>query len=291
MLSSITNAVPCTFWAVVHICRDPTLLPDIRDELLSSTRVGSPLRSSSPNSAARSKLDLINRDSPSRPKFPVVPTSLSSHSVFDIDLLLSRPLLQSVYSETLRLYVRVFITRCPERCDLRINNWLFPKNKVILVSTDPAHLDPTVWNTAEGLYPLTTFWPKRFLVREGVSKDSLARNTTVLHTDANVLALHERKLDTKRSSPQTSEIDTKMPHKFTLKGLNGSWIPFGGGSRACPGRHFAKREILIAVAMMLTAFDIEPLGDEKALEIRSGRYGLGAQYPVGKVPVRMRRAQ
>lgn len=287
MLSTLTNAVPCTFWAVIHVCRDPTLLPEIRDELLSSTRVGSPF----PKSAAGSRLDLINRDSPSGPELLVTPTSLLTHTVFDIDLLLRQPLLQSVYSETLRLYVRVFITRCPDRSDLRINDWLFPKNKVILVSTDPAHLDSTVWNTAEGLYPLTTFWPKRFLVREGVYKENPARKTAVLHNDESLLASHERKLEKTCSSPQTSEIDTKMPRKFTLNGLNGSWIPFGGGSRACPGRHFAKREILIAVAMILTAFDIEPLGDEKVLQMRSGRYGLGAQYPVGKVPVRMRRAQ
>lgn len=146
-------------------------------------------------------------------------------------------------------------------------------NKVLLISTDPAHFDPTVWNTAEGLYPLTTFWPKRFLVPEGVYNDSPARNTAVLHNDENVLASHERKPETKCSSPQTSGIDMKMPRKFTLNGLNGSWIPYGCGSRAYPGRHFAKREILIAVAMMLTAFDIEPLGNDKALEIQSGRYG------------------
>lgn len=148
-----------------------------------------------------------------------------------------------------------------------------------------------MWNTVEGLCPLTTFWPKRFLVREGVYKDSPAQKIAVLHNDQNLLAPHERKLETKCSSPPTSEMDTKMPRKFTLNGLNGSWIPFGGGTRSCPGRHFAKREILMAVAMMLTAFDIEPLGDEKVLEMRSGRYGLGAPYPIGKVPVRMRRAQ
>lgn len=215
MLSTITNAVPCTFWAVVHMCRDPTLLSDIRDELRSSTRVGSPLKSPFPNFAAGSKSDLNNRDSPSGPKFPAAPTSLLLHSAFEVDSLLRQPLLQSVYGETLRLYVRVFITRCPERSDLRISNWLFPKNKVILVSSDPAHLDSTVWNTADGLYPLTAFWPKRFLVRGGVHKASPARSTAVLHNDEDVLASHERKLDTKCSSPQTSEIDTKISQVHT----------------------------------------------------------------------------
>lgn len=115
MRGTITNAIPCPFWAVIHIYRDPTLLSDIRDELLSSTRVGSSLRSPFPNSAAGAKSDLINRDFPSEPEFPVAPISFLTHSVFDIDSLLRQPLLQSVYSETLRLYVRIFITRCLER--------------------------------------------------------------------------------------------------------------------------------------------------------------------------------
>lgn len=40
------------------------------------------------------------------------------------------------------------------------------------------------------------------------------------------------------------------PPYFSLDGLNGSWIPYGGGFRACPGRHFAKREILMTLAVM-----------------------------------------
>ena len=37
----------------------------------------------------------------------------------------------------------------------------------------------------------------------------------------------------------------------------GDFCPYGGGSVICPGRFFAKHEILAAVAMVVTAFDLE----------------------------------
>ena len=43
--------------------------------------------------------------------------------------------------------------------------------------------------------------------------------------------------------------------------------------------------------MVLAAFDVEVLAEEKALRVQGGRYGLGAQKPVGKVRARMRRSR
>lgn len=37
----------------------------------------------------------------------------------------------------------------------------------------------------------------------------------------------------------------------------GDFFPYGGGSIMCPGRFFAKQEILAAVAMTVTSFDLE----------------------------------
>lgn len=37
----------------------------------------------------------------------------------------------------------------------------------------------------------------------------------------------------------------------------GDYCPYGGGSVICPGRFFAKHEILAAVAMVVTTFDME----------------------------------
>lgn len=45
--------------------------------------------------------------------------------------------------------------------------------------------------------------------------------------------------------------------KFSTSGLNGKFFPFGGGHYMCPGRTFAKQEVLGAVAVLLLNFDID----------------------------------
>jgi cytochrome P450 len=45
--------------------------------------------------------------------------------------------------------------------------------------------------------------------------------------------------------------------KFSTAGLTGKFFPFGGGHYMCPGRTFAKQEVLGAVAVLLLNFDIE----------------------------------
>lgn len=45
--------------------------------------------------------------------------------------------------------------------------------------------------------------------------------------------------------------------KFSTAGLTGKFFPFGGGHYMCPGRTFAKQEVLGAIAVLLLNFDIE----------------------------------
>lgn len=45
--------------------------------------------------------------------------------------------------------------------------------------------------------------------------------------------------------------------KFSTAGLTGKFFPFGGGHYMCPGRTFAKQEVLGAIAVLLLSFDIE----------------------------------
>ena len=124
--STITNAVPFAFWLVTHICVDPNSISRVHDELNSSIR-----KDIGPQAMHRQDSAAL---------------SSSCSVLFDIDILCRQPLLQSIYTEILRLYVRGYVARCPERSDLQINNWLYLKIKVILVSTDPAHFDPDIWN-------------------------------------------------------------------------------------------------------------------------------------------------
>ena len=162
------------------------------------------------------------------------------HSDLKIKSLSRPPLLQSVYAEILRLIIPVFLTRYDERSHIRVNDWLLPKNKVSLVSSDPAQFDPEIWNSTDGQHPPAAFWPERFLVRKDADKGALPRNSTLLHNTDDNSAPHGRQLGTESSSPPTSDTDTETPRKLTLNGLNGSEIPYGGVSRACPGRLFAK---------------------------------------------------
>ena len=50
------------------------------------------------------------------------------------------------------------------------------------------------------------------------------------------------------------------PNKLKVKSVHPSaFRAFGGGTTICPGRHFAMREILYFVALVLTTFDVESL--------------------------------
>ena len=81
---------------------------------------------------------------------------------------------------------------------------------------------------------------------------------------------------------------TESPH-FSLEGLSSAWIPFGGGPRACPGRHIAKQQILSVFASFVRHFDLELLASEEAWQMDERSYGPGVQLPVGKVPFRIKR--
>ena len=242
---SNTNAILAAFWANLEIFRDAALLREIRRNIRSS------LGSSDPSNLS-----------------------------FDIEKLVGQPLLQSVYAETLRLRVHVYMTRCPERKALEINGWTFPKDQIVLVSSTPAHLDENAWNRGRnGSRPLTKFWAERFLVYRDDPYSGPQRKaigTSWSKTNAS-------------ESLRTEEVNRKPVPEFLMSGMTGSWIPYGGGPRACPGRHFAKREIMLMCALMVSLFDVEVLADEKALEMNSADYGLGTLRPVGKVPFRIRR--
>ena len=211
---------------------------------------------------------------------------------FNIKVLEKQPLMLSVYAETLRLFVQVFVTRCSPHTAVHINNWLLPRNKISMVSSHPAHMDAEVWNTKGGAHPLDKFWAERFLIDPNDPGSGPTRMDVTGHGST----------DNKKLIYSVDEV------RFSLEGLEGSWIPYGdessscslhvhtadgsaGGHSICPGKHFAKRKILLTCAMMALMFDIEILADDKALELDSSSYGLGVQKPKGKVPFRIRKRE
>ncbi|MCJ1314666.1 hypothetical protein MMC25_008348 [Agyrium rufum] len=232
------NSIPSAFWLLLEIIHDPELLE-----------------------RARHEVDQCH-------------SSLSSpgNLDFDIDQLCKSPLLQSIYAETLRVYVAVFPIRTPEYKDFTLNNVLLKKDKLVAISSSVAHRDPTVWNTGrDNCHPLDTFSPERFLIYPD--------------DEASGPLLKARKQEL-----APIQADTKEGPTFSLDGLSSSWIPYGGGQRMCPGRHFAKQEILLCFAVLVSSFDMKLRNSRKPST--DGRfYGLGALPPKEASPFLIRRRQ
>ena len=76
--------------------------------------------------------------------------------------------------------------------------------------------------------------------------------------------------------------------KFVSSGLSNSFMPYGVGERVCPGRFFARREIIAFCAQIVNAFDIDVLSTKKDFEMDPAFCGLGIQRALHNVPGRIR---
>lgn len=185
---------------------------------------------------------------------------------FDITKLTEDALLQSVYAETLRLRVAVLVVRQPTRDNFSLGGWHIKKDETISMSTRNELLDRDFWNagTQAEPHPLDTFWADRFLVRPEDPRSGPA----------------------KEPRRRAKAAGGDEPY-FSLDGCTWNWVPFGGGRNLCPGRHFAKREIMLTSAIFLTAYDIELLTDKMPGPDESV-FGFGTMPPNAKVPCRIR---
>ncbi|WPH03374.1 cholesterol 7-alpha-monooxygenase [Acrodontium crateriforme] len=182
-----SNVIPTTGWMLMHIidpAGDLTLLPRVLAEVKSSAK---------------------------------------PDGTFDVPTLIAQPLLQSIWTEALRLYSDVLVTR-NIRQDITLPLDADGKRTVTLHNGDNifapswiGHNDPIAW--ASENVSISQFHAERFL-----TIDPVTGNET-----------------------------------FSLNGTTGKYFPFGGGKTICPGRVFAKQEALGALAMILFKFDFEIL--------------------------------
>lgn len=197
----------------------------------------------------------------------VLDSSTSSNVDFDLMKLCNQPLLQSVYAETLRLRTAVYIIRKPEFQDVQIGKYTVLKDKMIVISSHMAHMDKRNFSTGtQESHPIERFWADRFLTYPRTTEPT------------------DRGTDTSRE-PDTAP---QRP-KFSLNGMAGAWIPYGGGIHQCPGRHWVKIQILSSFALFCSAFDIELLNPALDPQMNTAKYGLGAMGPKNQTPFRIRR--
>ncbi|KAI5862347.1 cytochrome P450 [Durotheca rogersii] len=181
------NTLPIATWILMELIQDPPLLRRVRQEAQQAFAVD----------------ELTGQ-----------------RRLADVEKLLSMPLIQSVYSEALRMHISFNATREALE-DIWIGGYRIAKGSLIQTPTQIAHYEDAVWN-ADG-HPAAEFWAERHL-------DYTAK---------------------------TGE-DTKPGEaRFSINARPTSYFPYGGDHAMCPGRHFAKREIIMAVAIIVVKFDIE----------------------------------
>ena len=201
---------------------------------------------------------------------------------FDYAKLCTNPLLQSIYAEILRLHVANFIMRGPCQADFGIRGRHIPKDALMLISTYHAQTDPRIWSTKgeNSAHSASEFWAQRFLVCPEPSTDCAALSSIKVDDSQN---------RAKGSKYKRSGKELTSP-LFSLKGYSNDWIPYGGGQRMCPGRHFAKQEMISSLAIMLTLFDIE-LTDQlgRVPENDLVGFGFGTLWPKRETAIKIRR--
>ncbi|KAF2684608.1 Pfs, NACHT and ankyrin domain protein [Lentithecium fluviatile CBS 122367] len=185
-------------------------------------------------------------------------------SEIDPSQLVQDPLLSSVYAETLRLYVNVCVMLSSPHADVSLGRWWMPKGAVGLVHSGITHRDEIFWNTKDGVHPVSSFWADRFITDPEDPDSGPTRDPALRHNH-----------------------DATGKPSFSLRGLEASWMPYGGGNAICPGRLLAKRVTLFTIALMVKKFDIEISSD--SIQLGSLKFGMGVDKPKKPIPFRIRK--
>ncbi|KAF2668284.1 cytochrome P450 [Microthyrium microscopicum] len=136
----------------------------------------------------------------------------------DVSTLCGLTLLQSMWQEILRLYTDVLVTR-DTRQDITLP-FDEGKKKMLFRAGSVIMAPSYLGHHDERAWmdpPCEQFYAERFLV----------------------------------DNPETGL------SQFSMNGTPGKLFPFGGGKTICPGRIFAKQEVLASVAMVLLTFDFD----------------------------------
>jgi cytochrome P450 len=120
---------------------------------------------------------------------------VTGERIIDAQVLVSLPLLQSIYVEALRLHVSINITREIKE-SITLEGYKLEKGSLLQAPSEIAQYDEAVWSTEK--YPATEFWAARH----------------IKHIDA---------------TDEAGNV-TRVPH-FTMTGRSNDFFPFGESFR------------------------------------------------------------
>ncbi|KAH8767429.1 cytochrome P450 [Diaporthe sp. PMI_573] len=190
-------------------------------------------------------------------------STLGEAGKVDIQKLGSQPLTQSMLAETLRLYIAIFTLRHGDLGPVQFGGYELKTEDLAIIYSRTGALDAEAWAQSgrRSDIPLEQFDAERFLI------------------DGDSLAIDDQGSDYRAGG-----------RKFSMDGLAGVWLPFGGGDRMCPGRHYAKTEMMGTLAVLFNKFDVELLmEDTSKVQPNLGFAPFGSLPPTCELPFRMRR--
>lgn len=231
----------------------------------------------------------------SRVQKEILPSPLNDEP--HISTLITSPLLQSLFTEELRLRGSVAVQRTPVIPNFKIGNWKIPQGNLILTSSWHEQHAAETWNQSPTLrdptpHPITEFWAERFLIYPDDASTG-PQKPPPIKTSTNSKPIPETpapKFEPEDKPQQTiPEPNLETQPKFTTTPVNGSFIPFGGGQKMCPGRFYAKYEAIGGMALFLSMFEIELDVALEDVRMDMGYFAFGVIPPKNKFPGQMKR--
>lgn len=168
----------------------------------------------------------------------------------DNNKIVALPILQSVYTECMRLHVSYMANR-KVLLPTTLDGYHLGPGSLIQTDTEMAHLNEEVWGTEN--HPASSFWAYRHLKEVEVTNSDGSSIKQVQFcmkgrpSDFFPYGMYFAPIYELKALLPCSSLITMSSYK-------------GGGHLVCPGRHFAKQEIMIAIAVVVSMFDIEPVG-------------------------------
>ncbi|KAK0650000.1 cytochrome P450 [Cercophora newfieldiana] len=182
------NTTPVAGWMLMETIQRPELLDRIREEVM-GTYVTDPK---------------------------------TGERLIDVQKLLALPLLQSVYTESMRLHVSMNVTR-EVVGPMSLEGHKLEIGALLQAPTEISHREESVWGVPG--HPASEFWAERHIK-------------------------YVERVDEKDGT-------VKLEPQFDMTGRQNDFFPYGGGAPVCPGRFFARQEMMLSLAILVSRFDIE----------------------------------